>query len=317
MTGRGSRGRRACAVTLALAVTAAGGPASPLSAGATQETPTFAASVESVYVDAFVTRDRQPVLGLGAASFELEDDGERQAVELVAIESLPLTVLLAFDTSGSVEGRKLAALRSASEAFLAGLRPADEIGLLAFSHEVRWLARPSPDRSKLTLALDGMRASGGTAVWDALYTALAVIDTRSRMVVILFTDGEDNMSFLGPAQVKAAAERSNALVQVVGFRPPPAGGGRIVRYVVDPPEPEHVRALRQTAEVTGGRFWEPSAPERLADAFRAIVAAMNTRYVLRYEPKGTPRPGFHRIELRLRGQKGEVHARRGYWRAGP
>jgi VWFA-related protein len=130
---------------------------------------------------------------------------------------------------------------------------------------------------------------------------------------VLFTDGEDNMSWLSERQVRAAAERANALVQVVGLRPneglrePVAGTGPA------PPEPEHLRALRQVAELTGGRFWEAESPARLADAFAAIIEAMNTRYVLRYEPQGVQRAGWHRIELRLRGPKGDVRARRGYW----
>ena len=303
------------AATFVFGVTAAGAWAPSLLAGARQQTPTFAAGVESVYVDAFVTRDGRPLSGLAAANFELEDNGERQAVELVAVESLPVTTLLVFDTSGSVEGDKLRALRSASERFVAGLRREDEIGLIAFSHEVRFLARPSPDRASLRRALEGMLASGGTALWDALYTALAVLDTRARTVVVLFTDGEDNMSFLGPNQVKTVAQRSNALVQVVGFKPPASRGMR--GEVVEPPEPEHLRTLRQVALTTGGRFWDAGSPERLGEAFAAIVAATNTRYVLRYEPPQAPRPGWHRIELRLRGQKGDVHARRGYWRAMP
>lgn len=302
------------ATLVALGLTAAASPRVPL-AGPGQRPPTFAAGVESVYVDAFVTRDGRSLPGLGAASFELEDDGERQVVELVSVESLPVTTLLVFDTSSSVLGGKLRALRSASEAFLDGLRGEDEIGLIAFSHEVRFLARPSSDRASLRRGLEGMRAAGATAVWDALYTALAVLETRSRTVVILFTDGEDNMSILVPSRVKTVAERSNALVQIVGFKPQAllGRGGR----VVDPPEPEHLRALRLVAEATGGRFWDAGSPERLGSAFAAIVAAMNTRYVLRYEPPGPSRPGFHRIELRLRGQKGDVRARRGYWRAAP
>ena len=309
------RRRRSLAATLAFAVVALGAMAPRLLASATQQTPTFAAGVESVYVDAFVTREGRPLHGLGVTNFELEDNGERQTVEIAAVESLPVTTLLVFDTSGSVEGGKLGALRDAGERFLADLRPENEIGLIGFSHEVRFLARPSPDRASLRHGLEAMLASGGTAAWDALYTALAVLDTRSRMVVILFTDGEDNMSFLGPAQVKTVAERSNALVQVVGFKPPASRGMR--GEVVEAPEPEHLRALRQVAEATGGRFWDAGSPDRLGTAFAAIVAAMNTRYVLRYEPARTPRPGWHRIELRLRGQKGDVHARRGYWRATP
>jgi hypothetical protein len=94
-----------------------------------QQPLTFDRGVEAVYVDVFVTKDGQPVTGLTAPAFELRDGNVARPVELVAVEALPLTAILAFDTSASVEGEKLVALRRASEAFLDGLRPEDEIAL--------------------------------------------------------------------------------------------------------------------------------------------------------------------------------------------
>ena len=44
---------------------------------------------------------------------------------------------------------------------------------------------------------------------------------------------------------------------------------------------------------------------------------MAHRYVLRYEPRGVKREGWHAIEVALKGQKGDLHARRGYWVASP
>jgi VWFA-related protein len=260
-------------------------------------------------VDAFVTRGGKPVLGLQAANFELRDNGQPQRIELVAVESQPLVALLAFDTSNSVEGAKLAALRSASEAFLAGLRDQDQIGLLSFSHELRLLAQPTAERARVRAALEAMQAKGGTAVWDALHAALLLLPARTRALVVLFSDGMDNMSFLDEAQVRSEAERSNALVHVVGVRSDD-GPGPVS-------EPDHFRALRQVAEATGGRLWAAESPQRLQEAFAAIVAAMNTRYLLRYEPSSGPASGWHEIELRLRNAKGDVRARRGYLRRPP
>jgi hypothetical protein len=40
---------------------------------------------------------------------------------------------------------------------------------------------------------------------------------------------------------------------------------------------------------------------------------MGHRYLLSYEPTGVRREGWHRIEARLRGVRGDVHVRRGYW----
>ncbi|HEY5907209.1 MAG TPA: VWA domain-containing protein [Vicinamibacteria bacterium] len=294
----GQVARRALALGLA-----ALGPASLL---AQPPIPTFSGGVEAVYVDAFVTHEGRPVLGLGADSFELKDQGKTQKLELVGVEDLPLTVFLVFDASGSVEGTRLANLRSASEAFLAGLRPQDEIGLVSFSHELRLLAPPSTDRDVLRSALRSMRAEGGTAFWDALHAGLTLLPGRTRGLVVAFSDGEDNLSVLEEKQVQEEARRSNAVVHVVGVAVPAGPQRRL--------EPEHVRALRQAAEVTGGRYWTSDSPHRLTESFAAIAAAMNTRYVLRFEPSDPGASGWHRLDLRLRTAKGEVRARQGYFR---
>ena len=121
---------------------------------------------------------------------------------------------------------------------------------------------------------------------------------------MVFSDGQDNLSWLDAPQVRAQAARSNALVQVVGLSS--AAGVRRSRLR---------RGAARIAELTGGRFWAADSPARLAAAFRAIVEAMNTRYVLRFDPGPDARPGAHRIEVRVKGVKGDVRARQGYWRA--
>ena len=142
-------------------------------------------------------------------------------------------------------------------------------------------------------------------MWDALSAAMTVLPTASRSLVVVFSDGEDNMSWLDAPRVKAQAARSNALVQVVGLSArSPLGAS-----------PRTSRTCGEVAEQTGGRFWRANSSARLGDAFRAIIEAMNTRYVLRYDPGAAAKPGYHRIEIRLKGVKGDVRARRGYWRA--
>ena len=307
-----SAGHRAALLLLA-ALAASSAPA------AAQAPPVFGARVESVFVDVFVTQGGRSLLGLDASNFELKEDGVAQDVELVGLDTVPVQALLVFDTSGSVTGERLASLRQAGAAFLDGLRPRDEAGLIGFNEEIRWHARPTTDRDALRRSLAGLRGAGATAVRDALFAAITLPSTRSRVLVVLFTDGEDNMSWLGERELRTAAERANALVQVVGVRVaetvPRRSAERGSSYLAPAgaPEPVHVRALRQVAEATGGRYWEAESYERLARAFSAIVEAMNARYVLRYEPRVPRRAGWHRIEVRLKGARGDIHARRGYW----
>ncbi len=283
----------------------------------------FGVEVESVYVDAFVSDRHDPVNGLTAADFELKDNGVVQSVQLIATESLPLLAVLVFDISGSLAGERLSALQASGRAFLDTLRPQDEVSLFTFSDETQWLVRPTTDKSSVSRALDRLKTAGATSILDALYAALVLPETRARTLLVLFTDGEDNISWLDWRQMQQVAERSNALIHVVGLRRPEDEGfgtpttdltGRMLPAVRTPSlEWLNTWGLRQIAEATGGRYWEAESPARLKTAFAAITEAMVQRYILSYEPQGVKRLGWHEIELRLPGRKGEVHARRGYW----
>lgn len=270
-----------------------------------------------MFVDVFVTRGGQPVAGLQARDFELRDNGVRQTLELAQAETLPLRAMLVFDTSSSLsEAGRLEALVAASEAFLQGLRPADEVGLVTFAAEIAQRSAPSADKSKVRWALGGVEPAGPTALFDALYAGLSLTDGGGRALVVLFSDGEDNMSFLDETQLTRVAERSNALVHVVAWREaapsiPMSGFQRLVSPNAG--EPDHIRALRRIAEASGGQLWGADSPERLRHAFAAIADAMGQRYVLRYEPQRVRREGWHELHVKLRGKKGDVQARKGYW----
>jgi VWFA-related protein len=274
--------------------------------------PTFKVEVESVYVDVFVTEAGRPVVGLGEADFELKDSGVPQRVELVAVESLPLTTLLVLDTSESVDGEKLLQLQAAARGLLAGLREPDQAALLTFHHEIRVRVPPTADRARLERGVNGILPGGSTALLDALYAGTLLASGGGRSLLVLFTDGEDNLSWLDVGEVLRALQESNVLVQAVGVvaraaAAPPTRARR------DPPEPAHVRLLRELAEVTGGRFWPAASPRDLGEAFLAITEAMRTRYLLRFEPDRVRREGLHPLEVRLTRRKGTVRCRRAYF----
>src|SRR5262249_16230355 len=96
----------------------------------------FSTRREVVRVDVLVIDRGQPVPGLTTADFELFDNGVAQRVDLVSHEDIPLNVVLAFDTSGSVTAERLGHLRDAGYAVLKGLTKHDQAGLVTFSHVV-------------------------------------------------------------------------------------------------------------------------------------------------------------------------------------
>jgi VWFA-related protein len=278
------------------------------------QTPTFATDVEGVYLDVFVTHDGRPLTGLAERDFELRVDERRRAVELVAVESLPLRVFVVLDTSGSVSGEKLAELQAGVLDLLRGLRPGDDAALVTFDHEVVVRVPPTGDVARLERGVREIRPQGSTALYDAIYAATLLATGRGRSLLVAFSDGEDNLSWLDAPQLVRALEESNVLVQVVGSVPPEERIPSLSHVRPQPPpEPRYLRTLRRLAEVTGGQLWPAATPERLAKAFPAILEAMRTRYVLRFEPETPRRPGLHTIDVRLVGRAGKVQSRRAYF----
>lgn len=264
--------------------------------------PTFGVSVENVYLDVFVVREGVSVPNLSAADFEVRDQGVRQDVRLAQHEDLPLTAVLVFDASSSLSGQRLKDLQAASRALLAGLRERDEAALVGFSHELSVMVPQGAHHSTVRQAIDAITPGGATAVWDGLYTGLKLPRSRGRALVVLFTDGEDNMSWLSPDQVQRVAEESNAIVHVVTIADVPG-------FMEAPAR----KPLRRVADATGGKVWVAGSSSDLQATFLRILSEMQSAYLLTYEPTGVKREGWHRIEVKVKGGRGKVRTRSGYF----
>jgi VWFA-related protein len=264
-------------------------------------------------VEALVTRNGTPVRGLRAADFEVRDAGQLQTLEEIHEEKTKLDVVLVLDLSQSVAGSKLAALRDAAGAFLDGLRPSadpldagsdgERAALLVFQEEVRLLEPLTPALDRVRRAVQNVKARGSTALVDATYSGLRLLEPGPRRtVVVVFSDGLDSLSWLTPDQVREAATRSEALVYAV-----------VARAKGDPENP----FLREVTRATGGRVWTARSEKELRARFLDVLDDIRSRYVLSYTPQGVDFPGWHPLEVRLKKGRGEVLARPGYHRAAP
>lgn len=287
-----------------------------------QEVPTFRAEVRRVFVDAFVTRDGKAVLGLSANDFELHDNGVPQRVQLVAIETLPLSLLLVLDVSGSLTDEERAALVDAARALVDGLSPGDEVGLLTAAHR---LERPLPltrDLSALPGALAEASSGGATAIRDATFAGLTLLSGgRGRPLLIVLTDGRDNASWLREEDLLEAAGASEAIVYVLAPRSSSSSGPRrrfrglaFRRENVVPSLPvEGLPFFERLARRAGGDVLFADGRGELAEAYTMLLAEMRTRYLLVYEPRGVSPEGWHDLEVQVRRERYELRARAGYW----
>jgi VWFA-related protein len=218
-------------------------------------------------------------------------------------EGLPLSVILAFDVSGSmnfdvsesVKGRRMVALKRAAHALVDGLRPGDQAALLTFSTMLRLRQPLTGDFAALHTRIDALDGEGGTSLVDGTFAALALGDTvPGRVVAVVFTDGQENMSWLRQGDVLDAAKRSEVVVYGVRV------GGRDSGF------------LDGVASTTGGRRLQAETPKGLQQAFLEILREFRTRYLLRYTPQGIKREGWHSLDVRVKGQWAKVLARKGY-----
>jgi VWFA-related protein len=274
---------------------------------------TFRAGVAGVNLDVAVTRNGRPVRGLTARDFVLTDSGMPQQVDTAALETLPLSVFLVLDTSGSVAGDKLANLVSAGRALVGALRPGDRVSLLTFSDRVAVRVPLTTDAGAVSAAFDGLAPGGQTALRDATYSALQLLPAdRSRPVVLIFSDGRDTASWLTATDVLGAVRSAGVVIHAVELveedvivrRDDALGGG--------PRREPSSRFLGDLVAAAGGRRWAASEPERLAGLFTDALNEMRSRYLLTYYPASVDRAGWHPLTVRLARGQADITHRPGY-----
>jgi Ca-activated chloride channel family protein len=299
---------RAPAARVVVAALALGGTALPA------QQPTFRAGIEIVRLDVSVTRDDEPVVGLTAADFEVRDNGKRQQLAGVLREEVPLDVYFVFDTSGSVRGRKRDDLRRAAHAFLSGLVPGDQAALLTFSHEVCLLRPLTADLGAVGRVVDALEPGGSTALNDGIYAALLQrTPNQRRAVLVAFSDGLENVSWLTVDTVVEAAKRFDAVIYGVTLLAPSSPPRVSVRQPATFPAPREDELLRRVALATGGRVWAADSSERLENTFTDVLREIRSRYLLTYEPEPAGRPGWHDVQVKVKRSKGVVTSRPGYY----
>ena len=287
-------------------------------------TPLFRAVANVVRVDVLVTERGKPITKLTAADFELSDAGLAQQVTAASIEDVDVDVILALDTSGSVAGARLQALRDAAAALVRNLRPADRAAVVTFASGVTVHTPLTTDHTAVARALETAEARGATSLVDAAWTSVLLAHGNDRpTLVLVFSDGVDTSSWLRVDPVLAMASRANLVVDaVVAGGRLPAPRAPFTGAALAPPTPSAAAAAPRDAGVehflstlagaTGGRVVDGSGGSRLEAAFVAALREFRTRYQLSYTPTGVDRPGWHPIDVRVKRSGATIRARPGY-----
>ena len=267
----------------------------------------FQSGVDLISVTATVVdREGKLVTGLPKDAFEVFEEGERQTITQFTNERVPVSLAVLLDVSDSMFGQRLVDARSAVERFLFELLDdEDEFSVVAFNHEPRALTSWTREADVVKNAMSVLKPFGSTALYDAVLTALPMMNTRAkqRASVLIISDGADTASDAGLREVRSALVRSDAFVYAIAVDPP---AKRAINETVN------VNALNEITGGSGGNTEVVHQTTDLVAATARIADELNKQYVLGYHSP-LPLDGTYRsIRVRATNPEYRVRARRGY-----
>jgi Ca-activated chloride channel homolog len=248
--------------------------------GSMAEEPETTIKVDVKLVNVFVTVTDEhgaPVANLQKENFILKEDGKEQKIAIFDKESaLPLSIVLAVDTSLSTRKDLPLELSSARKFAHAIVRPQDGLSVYKFSETVSQMVSFTSDLKKIDEGIDHPRNGAATALYDAIYLGSQALNRRQgRKVMVVITDGGDTMSQMNYRQALRAAQESEAIIYSIIIVPIEADAGRDTGG-------EH--ALIQISSDTGGKYYYATSAAQLDDAFKKISDELRTQYLLAYYP---------------------------------
>lgn len=332
-------------VTSALALLAAGG--NVLRGQQDDSRFRFRTGVDLVNVTVTVTdRSGRFVPGLTVRDFTVFEDGVPQPISHFSNERVPVSLGIALDSSGSMEGDKIEAAGAALDRFLGELLgPEDEVFLFRFNDQPVLVEGWTSDLERLRRRLGRLNTRGGTALYDTVVesVALAASGRHRKKALLLISDGNDTESQATVREVRQLIRESELLVYAIGIdadaasgtvsrprpqQPPiripipfPFPGGR--RYPPQPtppvggsgqPQDERVneRALRDMTDDSGGRTEIIRTPRDLDPATAGIADELSRQYFLAYRAAAKADGRWHSIRVEVRNPSYHVRSRQGY-----
>jgi VWFA-related protein len=271
------------------------------------ERPKLRSSIELTVVTATVLDAEGHLMpGLPRDAFEIYEDGERQTVTQFTNERVPVALGLLLDVSDSMFGRRIQDARAAVERFLLELlEPSDAFFVMAFNHEPQLLTSWTNDPRAVRQALDALRPSGGTAIYDAVMRALPLVDRRSRerAALVIISDGADTASDTPLRDLRSALLRTDAFIYAIAIDSPER---RAINSSVN------AAALSEITNQTGGHTQVVRDTTELAAATGRIAEELNSQYMLGYSSPHPADGRYHSIRVKISGTGFRVRARNGY-----
>ena len=293
---------------------------------ADSDAPTLKESVNLVNLY-FSARDKDGfITNLAKSDCSVAEDKVPQTIQHFTQEkSLPLTIGILLDTSGS-QMNVLPLEQQSGATFLRNvLTPKDEAFLISFDININLLAdytnragdiqralnRATINTGAGTGSVTGNGDPRGTLLFDAVYAAAneKLNQEAGRKILVLLTDGGDQGSQETLKSATEAAQKANAIIYVILIADHSFYGGGGFNLA-----DSGARDMDHLASETGGRVINVgNNGKKLEDAFQQIQDELRTQYLASYTPTNPKADGTYRKLDMTCGKNLKVQTRKGYY----
>ena len=233
-----------------------------------------------------------PVPGLTAKDFALSEEGRSQKITYFERETnVPLSIVMAMDTSGSTRKDIPVEKDAAREFVRVLLRPSDRLALMDFNSDVREVVPFTCNVRLIDSGLNHLDFGPATALYDAVYLASQRLQPRhGRKVLLLISDGGNTKYDVDYGDALEAARQGEVMVYSIIDVPIVADAGRDT-------DGEH--AMIALSEETGGQYFYANV-NNLRQVFQKVSENLRTQYLLGYYPDPPARGSkFRKISVKL------------------
>ena len=227
--------------------------------------------------------------------------------------NLPLRVGVVIDASTSIRSRFQFEQQSATEFLLQILKArSDRAFVMGFDVVPTVTQDWTNNVDALETGVNRLRPGGGTALFDAVYTACRdklLTGARDREPVrkamVLISDGDDNQSRVHPDEAIKMCQRAETIIYAISTNWTPSRG-------------KGDQVLTDMAVATGGQVFFPPSVEEMSNSFHDIEEELRSQYALTYTPADFKEDGsFRTIYLYCNDRRYQVRTRKGYFAPRP
>ena len=243
----------------------------------------------------------RPANDLQQSAFAVLDEGEPVKVaKFEYVKNLPLSLGMAFDTSGSMQERMFEAQKAGATFLQSVLRKGDRAFLVAFDRMPQLVQKWSPSISDMHAGLAKLRAEDATSLYDAIVFSLYnFASVKGQKALIVISDGKDTASKFSHDQAIEYARRAAVPIYGIGIG-------------IKSTEIDTRSKFARFATETGGNTYYIERASDLARIYKEIESELRAQYVIGFYPPAGAKPGKWR-EVTVQVKSGKAKTIKGYF----